>query len=311
MNEVNDDYAPPWVDLGSYNRKLYGIFYKVADKSTVWYSPMAFAAGDYAIPQTWDEMTTLADKMVADGHTPFSLVAASGPASGWPLTDWISEIVLNNCGPDVYDEWIAAVIPWTDSCIKESFDMFDKLVQTKGYVLGGTQGIVTTGDADGGTPLYTKPPAAYMYYLSSIAQGFIASKHPNLHAGPDYGVFPFPTIKPLYSGAITIGADIVVMVRDTPAARSFISYLEGAPAQEAWIKLGGFTSVNRSVPEATYPDSVAESVAADVANPEVVRFAVGDMMPASLQQAWWAAMLQLVKDPSQLDAILNSLTTVA
>ena len=84
-------------------------------------------------------MITLADRIVADGHTPFSVVAASGPASGWALTDWISEIVLNNCGPDLYDQWIAAEIPWNDACIKQSFDMFTDIVSTKGYVLGGSR----------------------------------------------------------------------------------------------------------------------------------------------------------------------------
>ena len=34
-------------------------------------------------------------------------------------------------------------------------------------------------------------------------------------------------------------------------------------------------------------------------------------MPASLQQAWWAGMLDLVKDPSKLDSILSSLTSTA
>ena len=311
MNHVKTDYAPAWTDLGSVNGKWYGVFYKASNKATVWYSPAAFAAGGYTVPQTWDDMTRLADTMVADGRTPFSVVSASGPASGWPLTDWISEIVLNNCGPDVYDKWISAEIPWTDSCIKQSFELFDKMVQTKGYVLGGTTGILTTADGDGGTPLYTTPPGAYMYYLSSIAQGFIASKYPNLNAGHDYSFFPFPTINPRYSGAITVGADVVVMVRDTPAARSFMSYLAGAPAQEAWIKLGGFTSVNRSVASDSYLDPVGQAVAAKITDARIVRFGAGDMMPASLQQAWWAGMLELVKDPSKLDSILSSLTSAA
>ncbi len=311
MTQVSKDYAPAWTDLGSYDGRLYGIFYKVSNKATVWYNPSAFAAGNYAVPKTWADMTMSADKMTADGHTPFSVVSASGPASGWPLTDWISEIVLNNCGPGVYDNWIAAEIPWTDACIKQAFNMFDTIVDTKGYVRNGTQGILTTGDADGADPLYTKPPSAYMYYLSSIAQGFIAAKYPDLRAGHDYNFFTFPTINPQYSGAITVGADVVVMVRDTPAARSFMTYLAGARAQEAWIKLGGFTSVNRSVPSDTYVDPVARAVAADVTTAKVVRFGAGDMMPALLQQAWWAGMLTLVKDPSGLDSILNSLTSAA
>jgi hypothetical protein len=35
------------------------------------------------------------------------------------------------------------------------------------------------------------------------------------------------------------------------------------------------------------------------------------MMPASVQRAWWDAMLQLVQDPTKLDSILDSLTSVA
>jgi hypothetical protein len=31
----------------------------------------------------------------------------------------------------------------------------------------------------------------------------------------------------------------------------------------------------------------------------------------ALQRAWWAAMQQLVTDPSQLDSVLHSLTTAA
>ncbi len=311
MNQVNKDYSPAWTDLGSYNGKLYGIFYKVANKATVWYDPATFAAANYDAPTNWGELTALADKMVAAGRTPFSIVAASGPASGWALTDWISEIVLNNCGPDLYDKWVAAQIPWTDACIRKSFDLFDNLVQTPGYVLGGSQGILTTTDSDGANPLYTQPPKAYMYYLASFAQAFIASQYPNLNPGHDYNFFTFPTINAQYAGDITIGADVLVMVTNTPAARSLMTYLAGAPAQEAWIKLGGFTSVNRSVAPGTYPDPVAQAVAAGLTNAKAVRFGAGDMMPSSLQRAWWAGMLELVKDPSTLDSMLDSLTQIA
>ena len=311
MNQVSKDYAPAWIDLGSYDGELYAIFYKVANKATVWYNPRAFAAANYTVPKTWDDMITLADKMVADGNTPFSIVAPSGPASGWALTDWISEIVLNNCGPDLYDKWITGEIPWTDACIKQSFDMFDEIVQTKGYVLGGSKGILATTDANGTYPLYTDPPTAYMYYLASFAQAFITSKYPNINPGDDYNFFTFPTINPKYAGAVTIGADVVVMVNDTPAARSFMTYLAGAQAQEAWIKLGGFTSVNRSVSPDTYLDPVAREVAKELTEARISRFGAGDMMPASLQKAWWKDMLELVKDPSKLDSILNSLTSVA
>jgi alpha-glucoside transport system substrate-binding protein len=311
MERVSQDYAPAWIDLGSYDGKLYAIFYKVANKTTVWYNPRAFAVANYTVPKTWEDMITLADRMIVDGNTPFSIVAPSGPASGWALTDWISEIVLNNCGPDLYDEWITGEISWTNACIKQSFEMFDEIVQKKGYVLGGSQGIFAATDANGTYPLYTDPPTAYMDYLASFAQAFIASKYPDINPGEDYDFFAFPAINPEYAGAVTIGADVVVMVHDTPAARSFMTYLAGAQAQETWIKLGGFTSVNRSVPPDTYPDPVARTVAKELSQARIIRFGAGDMMPAPLQKAWWKGMLELVKDPSKLDSILDSLTRIA
>jgi alpha-glucoside transport system substrate-binding protein len=311
MTAIEKDYGPAWIELGSRDEQLYGIFYKVTDKAGVWYNPKAFAAAGYNVPTTWNEMTMLADTIVGDGHTPFSVVAARGPASGWALTDWISEIVLNTCGPDLYDEWIASGISWNDACIKRSFGMFTKLVSTKGYVLGGSQRIIATGDDAGADPLYTDPPSAYLCYLPSFAQAFIAASHPDLEPGTDYDVFRFPTIDPRYKGAVTIGADVPVMVSDTPAARAFMTYLASAPAQEAWIKLGGFTSVNRSVSMDSYQDPVARTVAEELSEAKVSRFSAGDMMPASLQRAWWGAMLDLVTDPTKVDSILDRMTAAA
>jgi alpha-glucoside transport system substrate-binding protein len=311
MNQVKKDYAQAWIDLGSYNGKLYAIYYKAANKATVWYNPKAFTAGGYAVPKTWDDLTKLADKMVADGKTPFSIATESGAASGWSLTDWLSEIVLNNCGPDTYDKWIAHTIPWTDACIKQSFDLFGKIVGTKGYVLGGSQGILATNFVNGTYAMYTEPPQAYMDYLGSFAQGFIAAQYPKLKPGDDYTFFPFPTINSQYQGAVTIGADVIVMFNDTPATRSFMTYLAGATAQETWVKLGGFTAVNRSVSLDAYPDPVAKAAAQGLTSATISRFGAGDMMPAAMQQEWWKQMLEFVKDPSKTDAILNSLEATA
>ena len=69
--------------------------------------------------------------------------------------------------------------------------------------------------------------------------------------------------------------------------------------------------MNRSVSPDAYPDPVARAVADQLARAEVVRFSAGDMMPASVQRAWWKGMLELVEDPSEVDSILESLDDVA
>ena len=311
MSRISADYARPWLDLGSDGGKLYGLFDKVTDKSTVWYNPKAFGAAHYQVPTTWNGLMALADRMVADGRTPFSVVAPASPAAGWALTDWVSQIVLTSCGTDLYDAWVAGRVPWTDPCIRRSFDTFDRMVQRPRYVLGGTQGILSTSDAAGSYPLYSEPPTAYMYYMASFAQAFIAARYPELAPGRDYGAFAFPAIDPDHAGTLMVGADVVVMVHDSPAARSFMTYLAGAQAQRTWIALGGFTSVNRGVPLDTYPDPVARSIAKGLANARAVRFGAGDSMPAPVQRAWWNAMTQLVQDPAQLEEILRSLSDAA
>jgi len=305
------DYSPAWRALGSDGGRSYGIFYKVSSKSTVWYDPQAFAAAGYRVPSTWSAMTALADRMVADHRTPFSIVAAQGPAAGWALTDWVASIVLSRCGPAAYDRWVAGALGWTSGCVRASFAQFLALVRAKGYVRGGVAGILNGTDSAGSYPMYTTPPSAYLYYLSSFAQAFIAERYPALMPGKDYDFFPFPSIDPRYRGAVMAGADIVVMAHDTPAARSFLAYLAGPAAQEQWIRRGGFTSVNRRVPTSTYADPVARAIARQLTTAGTVRFAAGDSLPAAVQRAWWSAMLELVQDPSRLDRELASLDAAA
>ncbi len=305
------EYTPEWRALGSDGGKPYGIFYKVSSKSTVWYDPKAFRAAGYHVPATWDAMTALADRIVADGHTPFSIVAAQGPAAGWALTDWVASIVLNRCGPAAYDKWVSGALAWTSGCVRASFEQFLKLVRTKGYVHGGVDGILAGTDSAGSYPMYTNPPGAYLYYLSSFAQAFIAQQYPTLKPGPDYNFFPFPSIDRRYARSVMVGADIIVMTHNTPAARAFLAYLAAPAAQERWIRLGGFTSVNWRVSLTAYRDPVAQDIAKQLITASTVRFSAGDSLPAPVQRAWWQAMLELVQDPSQLGRQLASLDAAA
>lgn len=308
---VARDYPAAWTDLGTVDGTLYALPVKATDRSTVWYSPAAFEAAGWAVPATWDDFAAWADAAAAQGRTPLSVVAPRGPGSGWALTDWIASLVLGSCGPDHYDAWVAAGVPWTDACVRRSFDRFLTLVTAPGRVVGGTRGILTTGDAEGVLPVLADPPEAYAYPMASFAQAFITDAHPELTPGTGYDWFPFPPVDPALAGVTTVGADQVVALRDTPASRSLLAYLTGADAQARWAGLGGYASVNRGVPASAYPDAVARSVVEHLTGAEVVRFGAGDAMPAPVQAAWSAAMLALVQDPGALDGVLASLTDVA
>jgi alpha-glucoside transport system substrate-binding protein len=160
-------------------------------------------------------------------------------------------------------------------------------------------------------PLYTDPPKAYLYFLGSFTQGFISDKYPKLKAGDDYSFFGFPTIDPMYSGAITGGADVLVMLKDTPASRALMTYLASAKAQEIWVKKGGFTAVNKSVSLDAYPDPLAKLVAQQLTSAPIYRFDGSDLMPSEVSDAFWKGTLDYIKDPTKLDSVLANIEKVS
>jgi alpha-glucoside transport system substrate-binding protein len=74
-------------------------------KSFVWYSPKKFAEKGYKVPQTWDELIALSDKIAADfpSAKPWCAGIESGGATGWPATDWIEDMMLRTVSPADYD----------------------------------------------------------------------------------------------------------------------------------------------------------------------------------------------------------------
>jgi len=311
ISTLKKDYSDTWLNLGSIGGNLFGLFIKVTIKSTIWYNPKEFAANRWKIPETWGELLSLSDRIVAEGKTPWSMGVESGGASGWPASDWIQEIFLHEFGPDLYDQWVDHRIPWTHEAIKSAFKKFGKIALTRGYVPGGTQTILATNFIDGSYLPFLKPPKAYMYFLGGFTQGFIAKQFPDLRPREDYDFFSFPTIHTDYAGSVTGAADVVVMFRDTPAASSFLRYMAMGSAWEPWAKLGGFTSPNRSVASEVYPDPLAVKLAKLLATSPIFKFDADDLMPAEVQKTLWKGGMDYLRNPERLEAILQKIEEVA
>ena len=94
------------MSFGNVDGTQYGVPNKSDLKSLVRYVPSQFAEYGYTVPTTLDEFYALTDQMIADGHTPLCVGIESGPATGWPFTDWVEELVLRNQGIDYYNQWV-------------------------------------------------------------------------------------------------------------------------------------------------------------------------------------------------------------
>ncbi|BAS26048.1 ABC transporter substrate-binding protein [Limnochorda pilosa] len=311
MKQLRNDYAPVWVEMGSYGGKLQAIFISADLKSLVWYDPKAFAAAGYSVPTTWDEMMALTDRIASQGETAWSIGLESGAASGWPGTDWIEDIMLRTAGPALYDQWVAHDIPWTHPAVKRAFEIFGQIARNPRYVYGGPTAVLSTNFGDAANPLFTKPPGAYLHRQASFITSFIREKNPGLVAGEDFTFFPLPAIDPKYGVPALGAADMIGVFKDTPQTRALVRYLATPGAQEIWVAQLGKLSAHKRVNPNAYPDELTRKMAEVLVNAQVFRFDGSDLMPPAVGSgAFWEGVLNYVGG-EDLDTVLETIEAAA
>ncbi|MEM8604196.1 MAG: ABC transporter substrate-binding protein [Cyanobacteria bacterium P01_H01_bin.121] len=293
-------YADDWITLATVDDQIYGVWYRVSVKSLVWYSPTAFAAQGYEVPETWAELTALSDQIVADGGTPWCLGLESGDATGWVGTDWVEDILLRTAGPEVYDQWITHEIPFNAPPVATAFDRFGEVVLNPEYVVGGNIGAISTPFGDSPNGLFEEPPGCYLHRQAN----FIASFFPeDVELGEDVGIFALPSIDPEFGTPVLVSGDIFSMFNDTPEARALLEYLTTPAPHEIWAGLGGFISPHQDVALEVYPDPVSQQQAEILQAAEVIRFDGSDMMPGAVGTGtFWTGVVDFVsgEDPEDV-----------
>lgn len=133
---VDAGYAKVWKEYGSVDGTLYGLYFKAAHKSTVWYSPDALNQAGVKPPATYDEMLKAGHTVSDSGLAAFSVAGQDG----WTLTDWFENIYLSQAGPEKYDALAAHSVKWTDASVVRALTTLGKLVKDKRLLAGGQKG---------------------------------------------------------------------------------------------------------------------------------------------------------------------------
>ncbi|MEO0755428.1 MAG: ABC transporter substrate-binding protein [Cyanobacteria bacterium J06648_16] len=300
-------YPDTWIELGTFADATYGVWYRASVKSLVWYSPAAFEARGYAVPETWNELIALSDQIVADGGTPWCLGLESGDATGWPGTDWVEDIMLRTAGPEKYDQWVNNEIPFNDASVKAAFDEFGEVVLNPDYIVGGSVGAISTPFGDSPQGLFSEDPGCYLHRQAN----FIASFFPeNVVLGEDVDVFLLPGIDESFGTPVLVAGDVFGMFNDTPEARELMAYLASPTPHEIWAELGGFLSPHQEVSLEIYPDPVSKKQAEFLTQAETIRFDGSDMMPGVVGTGtFWSGVVDYVAGtPAEqvLDSIESS-----
>jgi alpha-glucoside transport system substrate-binding protein len=304
-DKIKEGYSDSWLDLGKVDGKLYGLFFKGANKSTVWYNVPAFEDAGVEPPEDWDAFLKAGDTLKASGVTPYSI----GAADGWTLTDLFENIYLRTAGPEKYDQLTKHEIPWTDQSVKDALTEMGKVLQS-GNIAGGTSSALQTDFPTSVTQVFADPPKAAQVLEGDFVGGVITDE---TTAKPDTGfnVYAFPEING--SGKVVVGGgDVMVMFKDNPAARALIEYLATPEAAEIWAEKGGFSSPNKNVDAEVYPDALTKKTATELANAEVFRFDMSDLMPGAFgSDALFTLLQDFAKNPDDVDGITQKLESAA
>jgi len=308
---IAQNFAPSWLQLGTFSGKLYALVFKAANKSLLWYNVPAFKAAGVTPPKTFAQLLSDAKTLQASGIPAYSI----GGSDGWTLTDLFESIYLRTFGAAKYDLLAAHKIPWTDPSVITALHTMAKILGDTSNIYGGTSGALQYGFNDSVTNAFGSPAKAAMVFEADFVEGVILSSTKS-KPGTGFNVVPFPSITPgADSTAVEISGDLFVAFRDTPAIEAFVTFLATPAAADAWAKEGGFATGNRNVPLSIYPDAIDRADEAAVRTATETVFDMSDDQPAAFGsttgQGEWGLFQTFLKSPSNASGVAKQLEAAA
>ncbi|MFI5963725.1 ABC transporter substrate-binding protein [Streptomyces asoensis] len=310
---VTANYAPVWKNYGSVKGTLYGLYFKAAHKSTVWYSPDALDQAGVKPPKTYDDLLEAGRAVSDSGLAAFSVAGQDG----WTLTDWFENVYLSQAGPEKYDALAAHELKWTDQSVVDALTTLGRLFQDKQLLAGGQKEALNTDFPGSVEKVFGPKPQAGMVYEGDFVAG-VAKDQFGRKIGEDANFFPFP---PVGGGAAPVvsGGDAAVVLKDgknAKAGMALLEYLATPQAAAVWAEAGGFLSPNKKLDPAAYGDDVTRTTAESLtAAGDSVRFDMSDQAPAAFGgtkgAGEWKVLQDFLRDPSDPKATAAQLETAA
>lgn len=309
LNDLIDikNYNPPWRNLmlpvpGS--NAVYAVPVKIDVKSLIWYDPAMFPVDGRGVPGTWPRLLSFGNSVESAGGSPWCLAVSSTPTSGWPGTDWISDIMLSKYGPGIYQDWVSGNLSWTSSQVEQAWETWGQLIAGPHAVYNGLDAALLTNIGSGAP--YPQPDGCYLQHGTLVDEGYpppsanepVEDGPSSLGFGTAYDFFQFPSPGSADS-PIQVSADFMGMFNATPQAMKFVKFMTKTTEQERWVKqhgLDGF-SADKQVKFTAYPDPVLRMLAKLLTSGRELCFGASDAMSQELSTAFDHAVLAYLADP--------------
>ena len=284
---VKDNYSQTWIDLGTVDDEVYGVWFVANNKSTVWYNADVYSEAGATPPATWEEFRAQLRLVRDSGYAGLSV----GADIGWPLTDWFENVYLQTAGPEKYDQLAAHEIPWTDPSVTEALELLADLWSEEGIVQDGAN-LRTYPESV--TEVFGADPQAGTVYEGDFVAGNIIDEGAAT-LGENALFYPFPSIDGAAPAVVGSG-DAVVAFADNAATKAFLAFIATPEAAEVWAPLGGKSLVNNGVDPALYPDDISRDIAAALTEAEAFRFDLSDLTPSEFGSTKGAGFWQIMID---------------
>jgi alpha-glucoside transport system substrate-binding protein len=304
MDYIQQQYNPAFIESGTVDGTVVGIWRSADVKSLVWYPKPAFEAAGYTIPETWDELLALSDQIVADGSIPWCIGIESSTATGWPATDWIEDIMLRTTSPENYDAWTTGELKFDSPEVRNAFETMGNIFFNEDYVLGGTTAILTTAFGDAPLPLFDDPPSCYLHRQASFIPNFFPE---GTVVGEDVDYFYLPPIDAAYGEPVLGSGNLLSMAVDNGAVREVMKFLATPESVEPDVRAGLAIAVQNGTPDDWYPSEAQQGFAQILANAETFRFDGSDLMPGAVGAgSFWTGVTDYIGG-AELDTVLQSI----
>ena len=303
-SELRGAYSQTWIDSGMVDGQLFGIMHGAEPKSVVWYPRSEFEAAGYKVPETWDELIALSDRIVADGGVPWCISLLDDGPGGGPGTDWVEDIMLRTTTTDNYDAWTRGALKFDSPEVRNAFNMMQTIWFNSDYVLGGTKGILMSTFAVPSMPIFDDPPGCFLYHHPPA----VASDLPEgVKMGTDIAYFYLPPIDKSYGRPLLGTGTFVSLSRDTPVGRQVIKFMLTPASVESEVKAGEVISPIDSVPVEWYPSEVHRGLAEILRTADTFRLDGSELMPDAVGIGSFPAALRDLLEGEELRVVLQAI----
>ncbi|WP_409239320.1 ABC transporter substrate-binding protein [Streptomyces sp. PA5.6] len=310
QKQLDKNYSKGWQELGAVDGKQYGVYFKAANKSLVWYNTEVFDNAGVEEPKTWDAFMKTAQTVYDSGVPPVSVAGADA----WTLTDWFENIYLSQAGPEKYDQLAEHKIKWTDPSVKKALTTLGEVFGTKGFVAGGAKGALQTEFPVSVKQTFTggDQPKAGMVFEGDMVS--LAISETKAKVGTDAKVFAFPAVGD--ESPAVVGGDAAVALKGSKGAQALLTFLGSPDAAKIWAEAGGFISPNKNLDMSAYPNDVQRNIAKNlIAAGDDIRFDMSDQAPQSFGgtpgKGEWKALQDFLANPKDVAGTQKVLETAA